>query len=286
MHVPKRVTFALVEERSDVPEKPLGTYRIVAWSVSAGLQRRYDRLVALDADVAVVPRAVHEPRLLRAEKSVHSSMAWIGRHTLGGLGVLGFGGSRVRLDGGRWDQRLEWIAPVNVDGPVGHHILAVWALHEKAQVSFRSKPPASQPVQMMRLYERLLTKPCLIAGDFDNNPVFHRNDPNWDMLGLVSLLDAAGYVSAYHVAANIEHGDPREPPTRLRKGDDGVISAHHVDYCFIPRTWVPALRNVQIGDRAMWISNLEGEDHVPLVCDFDQTMLRSIVDDARKRARS
>ena len=269
----------------DIASRPEGMYRFAVWTVGPSFERRYPKLEALDAHVVVTARAAHEVRLLKAKRTAHSSMAWIGRHVQRGLGVVGFTPSVVRLDGGRWDQRLEWIAPVVVSGPVSHNVLAVWALNDKAQVAFKSKPPASQPIQMMRLYQRLLRKPTVIAGDFNNNPIFHRNDPNWDMLEFIALLDAQGYVSAYHAFTGLEHGDPREQPTRFRPDPIVEIERHHVDYCFIPRTWLPALRNVQVGELDVWFRSVRSEEHVPVVVDFDLHMLRDIIASDRRQQR-
>ena len=174
----------------DIESKAEGQYRIVVWTIGPSVERKYSKLVELGADVVVAARSGSEVRLLKANRNVHSSMAWVGRHVQRGLGVIGFDRSRVRLDAGKWDQRLEWIAPITVTGPIAYSMLAVWALNEKAQVSFKSKPPASQPHQMMRLYKSTLEKPTVVAGDFNNNPIFHRNDPNWDMLELIALLKA------------------------------------------------------------------------------------------------
>ena len=254
----------------------------MVWSIGPVITRRYQALRVVDADAAVLPRVANEVRLLKTNLDQHNSMAWVGRHAQRGLGVIGFDLTAAKLDGGRWDQRLEWIAPVTISGEVSFQMLAVWALNERAQVKFKSKPPASQPIQMMRLYQKFLREPCVVAGDFDNNPVFHRNDPNWDMLELVALLSTAGLVSAYHAFAELEHGDPRELPTRFRPTEDGGIERHHVDYCFIPRSWLPALRKVQIGDPDVWVPSVQAEEHVPVVCDFDAHMLTEVIASQRR----
>ena len=137
---------------------------------------------------------------------------------------------------------------------------------------------------MMRLYQRTLKNPTVIAGDFNNNPIFHRNDPNWDMLEFIAILETQGLVSAYHHFTELEHGDPREQPTRFRPDPIGGIDEHHVDYCFVPTEWLPALRNVQVGQRDAWFSTVRAEEHVPVVIDFDQSVLKSILLAMRKQA--
>ena len=269
-------------EGIDIVARSEGIFRVAVWTVGPAIERRYPELVGLDADVVVMARTANEVRLLRAGCVSHNSMAWVGRHAQRGLGTIGFGATVAKLDGGRWDQRLEWIAPVSVALALSFDVLAVWALNDKSQVKFKSKPPASQPIQMMRLYKQTMAKPCIIAGDFNNNPVFHRNDPNWDMLELVALLEAQGFVSAYHSFAELEHGDPREQSTRFMPDPAGGLTQHHVDYCFVPRPWLPALRNVQIGDRNAWIGTVQAEEHVPVVCDFDVNVLGEIIAQQKK----
>lgn len=270
----------------DIDPKPDGMYRLAVWTVGPSIERRYPKIEALQADVVVTPRAGNEVRLLKAKRSSHSSMAWVGRHTQRGLGVIAFDPSFAKLDGRRWDQRLEWVAPVTINGPIAHQILAVWALNEKAQVKFKTNPDASQPIQMVRLYQRFLKNPTVVAGDFNSNPLFHRNDPNWDMLELVALLEAQGLVSAYHAFNGLDHGDPREQPTRFRPDSILGTAAHHVDYCFIPNEWIPALRNVQVGDPDVWFAHVRAEEHVPVVVDFDQAEVREITVEMRKKSRS
>ncbi len=269
---------------SDIDDKSAGQYRIAVWTVGAGIDKRYSEIVDLGADVAVTARSGNEVRLLKAGRQSHTAMAWVGRHPQRGLGVMSFDSTFVKLEGSKWDQRLEWIAPMAVSGPVPHNVMAVWALNEGAQVTFKTNPPSSQPIQMLRLYQKLLETPVLIAGDFNNNPVFHRNDPNWDMLELIARLEALGFVSAYHSFSSLDHGDPREQPTRFKPEMGGLTVSHHTDYCFIPADWMPALRRVQVGSAEVWVRNARAEEHVPVVVDFDQHVLADIIH-AQKKAR-
>lgn len=252
----------------DITPRPVGAYRIVVWTVGPAVERKYPRIEALDANVVVAPRCGNEVRLLRANRTAHNSMAWVGRFPQRGLGVIGFDRSFAKLDASRWDQRLEWIAPVQISGAVPHQLLAVWPLKDKARVTFKTNPQAWQAIQMMRLYRSLFRRPTVVAGDFGNNPMFHINDPNWDMLELVALLEAAGLTSVYHSVTGLDHGDPREAPTRFLPDDRGS-EGHHVDYCFVPDAWMPCLIDMQIGGREVWARSGRTEEHVPLVFDFD-----------------
>ena len=271
-----------VPASSDIESRGAGVYRVVVWTVGPSIETRYEDILALEADVVVTARSGNEVRLLKNGCGDHSGMAWVGRHPHRGLGVISFEPTFAKLNGGKWDQRLEWIAPVSVNGPVSHELLAVWAMNDKAQVKFKTKPQASQPIQMMRLYRKLLEEQIVIAGDFNNNPIFHRNDPNWDMLELIALLDAQGFVSAYHSYSGLEHGDPREQPTRFRAEVAGVTARHHTDYCFIPTEWLPALKRVQVGSPDAWFESVQVEEHVPVVVDFDLPLLTNVITTSKR----
>lgn len=266
----------------DITSRPEGAYRIAVWSVGPALDRKYRRVQALDANLVVTARAADEARLLRAKKDAHTSMAWVGRRPTRGLGVIAFEPSHVKLDSSRWDQRLEWIMPTLVSGEVAHSLVAVWALHEKAKVQLKTAPSASQPIQMLRTYAKWLSRPTVVAGDFNNNPMLHRNDPNQDMLELIAMLETAGLASAYHAFTGLEHGDPREPPTRFKPDPIVEVAGLHVDYCFVPSFWLPHLWNVQIGDPEIWARSKRVEEHVPVVVDFDAAAIHA----ANKKARS
>ncbi|MGI9604557.1 MAG: hypothetical protein ACR2P0_00325 [Acidimicrobiales bacterium] len=268
----------------DIGPRADDAYRIVVWTVGAAFDRKYPKLEALDANVIVAPRSANESRLLRANRTTHTSMVWVGRHVQRGLGALAFGDSRIKLDGRRWDQRLEWVAPTRVSGAVNHNLLAIWALNERARVTFRTNPQRAQAIEMMRLYRSLLTTTTVVAGNFDDNPVFHRNDPNWDFLEFVARAETAGLRSAYHAYTELEHGDPREQPTRFRPDPGHPHVGHHVDYCFVPTEWLPALRSVRVGEQSVWAPTVRGEVHVPLVVDFDLSEVRSFTV-ARRQAR-
>lgn len=266
----------------DITPRPEGAYRIAVWTVGPAIERKYRRVQALDANVVVAARSADEVRLLKANKDAHTTMAWVGRRPTRGLGVLAFEPSHVKLDSSRWDQRLEWVMPTLVTGDVPHNLVAIWALHDKAKVQLKTNPHASQPIQMLRLYTKWLQRPTVVAGDFNNNPMLHFNDPNHDMLELIAMLETAGLASAYHAFTGLEHGDPREPPTRFRPDPILEVAGMHVDYCFVPNIWLPHLLNVQIGAPEIWARSKKVEEHVPVVVDFDRAGIQKV----NYRARS
>jgi hypothetical protein len=81
-------------------------------------------------------------------------------------------------------------------------------------------------------------------------------------------------VSAYHAWTGLGHGDPTEVPTHWWRWQEA--NGYHIDYCFLPRSWVDALRGVHVGSYAAWGSAAPRSDHAPLVVDLDLTSLRRV----------
>jgi endonuclease/exonuclease/phosphatase family metal-dependent hydrolase len=71
-------------------------------------------------------------------------------------------------------------------------------------------------------------------------------------------------LSAYHAYFNLQHGDETDFTyfDRTQKG-----RPYHIDYCFIPRSWLGKLRRVEVGEPRTW-SPLS--DHVPLTIELDK----------------
>jgi endonuclease/exonuclease/phosphatase family metal-dependent hydrolase len=76
------------------------------------------------------------------------------------------------------------------------------------------------------------------------------------------LDEEFGLVSAFH--AHAQDKGCSETPTFFQYGWE--TRPYHIDYCFIPKGWVPFLRSVEIGSHAEWIGQ---SDHRPLVIDLD-----------------
>ena len=207
-----------------------------------------------------------------------------------GLADLNASKRRHPLPGDKAVVDVVMIGPTDRVGAKPGWLLARIAVFELVELVVRTHQPVGLeqrdqlehvPIRIVAMKDRIVVE---VAGDFNNNPIFHRNDPNWDMLELIALLKANGLVSAYHEFNELEHGDPREQPTRFRPDPIGGTDHHHVDYCFIPREWMPSLRRVQIGQPDNWFREVRAEEHVPVAFDFDSTELSEIV--ARQREKS
>lgn len=166
----------------------------------------------------------------------------------------------------RFHPTLRHIAPVHVTGPTACNVLAVWAQNASGGVSRKSQ--AGPLRRALKKYEAFLSDaPCVIAGDLNNNAIWHR--PGWrsNHLTVVEILESRGLVSAYHDTRGEGQGRETEPTLYWRdRKKDGPT--YHIDYVFLPSHWVPRIRELTVGSYEDWCgSGLS--DHVPIVVDID-----------------
>jgi hypothetical protein len=73
-----------------------------------------------------------------------------------------------------------------------------------------------------------------------------------------------GLVSAYHSRYAEAQGRETRPTFFLYRHQQ---RPYHIDYCFLPTTWLSRIRDVTVGDHAAWASK---SDHMPLTVDLGQ----------------
>jgi endonuclease/exonuclease/phosphatase family metal-dependent hydrolase len=95
-------------------------------------------------------------------------------------------------------------------------------------------------------------------GDFNQNLSF-RDD---NMKTLLEITDALGLVSAYHSFFQEDFGEETRP-THFPHGKGRKSS--HLDYCFLPKEWIPMIDRVEVGTYSEWG---QISDHVPLIVDL------------------
>jgi exonuclease III len=106
--------------------------------------------------------------------------------------------------------------------------------------------------------EWIRERPTVILGDFNMDWSYRKSA----LPGLVSLTNELGLVSAYHKFFD----EPFGGETRKTYFHRGDAAAHwHLDYCFVPASWSPFIRQVTVGDHSAWA---KVSDHVPLIVDL------------------
>ncbi len=230
------------------------------------LDRKLPALSALRPDIAVLQEVSSQ------DVSRHPESCWIGNNPKKGLGVLGLNGFRVRRHTS-WDPNIEFVVPIEVSGPLEFLLVGVWAMHSRAVKRVEERPNRWQLLQALDVYEPLLrSKPCVVAGDFNNALLWDRAGKASNHSAAVQKLQDLGLVSAYHLNRTAEQG--REPDATLywlwRQN-----SGYHIDYIWLPKAWVPGLNAVELGDYQTWVGG-HLSDHVPLSINVEDALIKPV----------
>jgi exodeoxyribonuclease III len=247
------------------------TMRIVAWNANMGVHRKFAHLTEeLAPDIAVIPECATPEILMRKGLlGLEPSRAiWIGRNPNKGLAVFSFNQYEVQL-APCIDRSLEWVAPVEVKGPVGFRLLAVWAMSIATRGNGPDLPRCTEPMAALDVYrEWYADHPLVVAGDFNHNVIWDRpRATERNHSRTIRACSDAGLASAYHAWTGDEYGEEVAPTIYWRnRTEDGP--RFHIDYAFVPREWVPSISSLEVGSYADWVGS-KRSDHVPLVLDVD-----------------
>ncbi len=248
--------------------------RIVAWNAAQAVHRKLPQFVdRLAPDIAVIPECAVE-EVLRSKGGLlmpDFTMVWVGSNPQKGLAVVAFGDYQVKLADG-YDDRLQWVAPVEVSGPSDFNMLGVCAGNRRAKVQHPDAGGAPQPFTAMSVYrDWLADRPGPIVGDFNHNVRWDKDGWPGNHARTLSACADAGLVSAYHHWTNEPQGEESAPTIYWRNRTiDGP--RYHIDYAFIPNAWLAGLAGVAVGGFDPWVA--EGlSDHVPVTVDIDLSKL-------------
>lgn len=231
------------------------------------LHRKLDALRRLEPDIAVVSECACPERLraLGALDAITDDPIWVGDNPTKGLAVLAFNGYRLRL-AREFFPTLRHLAPVHVTGPATFNLLAVWAQNiSGGNVRKRQAGPLRRGLGK---YKSFLTElPAIVAGDLNNNVIWHKPG-YWINHGIsVAILESYGLVSAYHAHTGEEQGKETVPTLYWRdRKKDGPT--YHIDYMFLPLMWLDRVRGFSVGTFEDWCG-AKLSDHVPVVVDVD-----------------
>lgn len=240
--------------------------RLVAWNCNMALHRKLDAVLSLRPDVAVIAECAEPGRLRKLSRSdwIEGDPVWIGRNATKGLAVFAFNDYRASLLQS-FSPNLRYIAPVYITGPTSFNLLAVWAQNASAGIT-RKRQPGPLRRALTRYREFLSDGPAVVAGDFNSNAIWDK--PGWRInhMTKVEILSRMGLISAYHAVTGEVHGRETIPTLywrdRIREGP-----TYHIDYIFVPESWLKAMSNFSIGDFDDWCGT-GLSDHVPIVIDL------------------
>jgi exodeoxyribonuclease-3 len=238
--------------------------RIVTWNCHMAFHRKYEKLLALQPDVAVIPECGSIDVLRRRAPNFQPTSAiWIGDNDLKGLGVFTFGSYRAERSN-LYRDNCPYIVPVQIVGPLSFNLLAVWACHHKEKSYEARLGPLRRSLVLYRDF--ICERSTVIAGDFNDNVRWDkpRRLNNHGMN--VRELQKLGLVSAYHHHRDEEQGAELEPTIYWRDWTaDGP--RYHIDYCFVPADWTKSISSLTVGSFEDWVGS-GMSDHVPMLVDI------------------
>jgi exodeoxyribonuclease-3 len=239
--------------------------RLVAWNCNGGFHRKSAALAALAPDVAILSECADLDILRRkAQHFAPSGALWTGDNPQRGLAVFSFGG--YRLSRARsFDPAITYALPVRVKGAANFNLVALWAHHHRAP--FRQVTPGPT-LRALQAYRRLLReRPSILAGDLNNHIRWDRPRKASNHANALAVLDDLGMVSAYHAFLGLAPGAEHHPTLYWRDRTEAGPT-YHIDYAFVPKGSLAALRSVTVGGYAEWIGT-GLSDHAPLILELD-----------------
>jgi exodeoxyribonuclease-3 len=241
--------------------------RFATWNCSMALHRKFDAMLGLQPDIAVICECA-EPQRWQARAGsagIGAETVWVGDNCNKGLAVLAFNGYRVSL-AQPFHARLRHLAPIRVSGPSEFNLLAVWAQNGSGGVSRKHQlGPLRRALTKYRSF--LAERPSIVAGDFNNSVYWHR--PGWRInhANAVATLKELGLASAYHALRGEPQGRESVPTIYWRdRRKDGPT--YHIDYVFLPARWLVHVRELAVGTFEEWCG-AGLSDHVPIVVDVE-----------------
>jgi exodeoxyribonuclease III len=240
--------------------------RLVTWNCCMALSRKWQAMLRLRPDVAIISEcAAPTDRAEFAELGISGDPVWIGDNPHKGLAVFAFNAYAVEL-GRPYHPTLRHVAPVHITGPVACNLLAVWAQNGSGGIT--RKHQLGPLRRALGKYRDFLTeKASIVAGDFNNNVVWHR--PGWRInhASAVAALEKLGLTSAYHALSGERQGK-ESVPTLYWRDRKKAGPSYHIDYIFVPIHWLTRVRELSVGTFEDWCgSGLS--DHVPMLLELD-----------------
>ena len=220
--------------------------RLTTWNCFRGTaSERAAVLSSYEPDIIVLQECA------RATMEESERSLWFGANPKHGVSVLASAPYTVR-DVPDADGANGSVFACSVSGPVQFNLLAVWAQRAPDYVDATWDGLDAVVAALNK------DQPAVIAGDFNSHPRFDKPRRRTHRMLEERLLDEFGVVSAWHAL----HPDAPEPSTHYWQWREE--NGFHLDYCFVPKDWVPHVRKVAVAPFAGdW-----GSDHRPLLVDL------------------
>jgi exonuclease III len=168
------------------------------------------------------------------------------------------------------DTMLRYFLPVLVDE--SFILLGIYAKDPKLikEIKYEKYQYEYQYMGQIREYlknnkEKLIEKPCIATGDFNDNYSFDRTEPSKEFLkNVIKEIEDIGLKSLYHVSHKINIGEEGNAATRYDKN-----RPTHIDYCFVSERFQSC--RIKIAEENEWDEKKKWKDlsdHCPLIIEI------------------
>jgi hypothetical protein len=238
--------------------------RIVVWNCNMALHMKFERLLSLNPDIAIIPECA-EPDVIRRKSAdfAFSDCEWAGLYPNKGLGVFSFGNLALRRHQS-WERRNHIMLPLEIRGSIAANLLAVWAHNHRVPPSVNPEPGTT--ADGIRYYADFLrVTSSIVAGDFNANAIWDATNRYPKFAEVDQCLRALKLTSIYHAYTNNSLGKEAEPTLLFTKNPD---KKYHIDYIYVPQKWLSRPYSVTVGTAKEWLMY---SDHVPVLAEVNTT---------------
>lgn len=233
--------------------------KLITWNCQGAFRKKLHQLTDLQPTLVAIQECECPTKLrLPGDCPPPDEFLWQGDNLDKGVGLFGYGDLRFTLDE-RYDPTIRHCIPVRVSGDLDLHLLAIWAMgHQQKARSY-----VGQVYHAVHHYADFLReRETIVLGDFNSNAIWDHERKISHHSALVQVLADANLVSVYHEYFGEAPGHERQETFYLHRSPH---KGYHLDYCFVPKSWLPRLQTVTVGPFDPWCGH---SDHTPLVVEF------------------
>ncbi len=231
--------------------------KIIEWNCQGAFRKKYDKILALQPDILIVPECESEDKLEFGKHTPKpTDFFWYSDRGHKGIGVFSYSDYKFELLK-EFNPKYLYIIPLKVTREDSSFLLfAVWAMDNI------KNPEARYIAQIwlaLRYYERLLGQSSIFIGDFNSNQIWDQKDRLGNHTDVVEIFKRNKIFSMYHEQNKVAHGQEKEHTFHMYRK---IEKPYHIDYCFASADFFKTGYDIQLGKPNDW---LEHSDHVPII---------------------
>jgi len=222
-------------------------------------RKKFSLMIKLEPELLVIQECENQEKLELALADVqYNELLWFGDNPHKGVGIISFGDLTIKISK-KYNPTFRYIIPVNGSYKgTNFNLFAIWAMPDKED---KKKSYVGQIWLAINYYDKLLSKKCILIGDFNSNAIWDKKSRIGNHTDVVEKLANHKIVSLYHTLKKEKQGKEKVPTLYLLKQKD---RPYHIDYCFVSSSFIDNNTSIVVGNYKDWIKK---SDHVPLIID-------------------